>query len=467
MNKKTRLTLLLSALCCLLAFAACEEPVRGETGTESVENTAESASEEHVHEYSEQVVAPTCTEQGYTVYTCTVCGNTYNEDYTEKLGHNYVDGVCTRCEEEITSESFNFILNAYRTGYLVGGLKGNQIDVVIPSSYRGLPVTAIASSAFYNCKNIKSVVVPESVENIYAKAFYGCSALTKVTLTKGIKSIGEEAFSYCDKLTTINLPDSLVSIGNYAFFRCRIARVKIPEGITAISEGMFQACSVLSKVEMHDGITEICNAAFMGCGFEEVEVPGNVKSIGKKAFFSCESLKSVVVSEGVVSIGEGAFSACEVLKSVKLPNSLAEIGNYVFLLSDHITYNKYEGANYIGNDDNPYVVFMKTARTTVCKINDRTKFIQGASFFFDNNLEKVVISESVISIGEDAFYGCNNIKGVYYLGNAEEWAKIVMAEGNEKLTEATRYYYSEEKPTEEGDFWHYDESGNVVEWEKV
>jgi len=43
------------------------------------------------------VTAPTCTTDGYTLYTCTVCGSTKKDDYVDATGHNYVDGVCSVC----------------------------------------------------------------------------------------------------------------------------------------------------------------------------------------------------------------------------------------------------------------------------------------------------------------------------------------------------------------------------------
>ena len=39
------------------------------------------------HDYAEEVTAPTCTEMGYTTYTCSRCGDTYKGDYTEAAGH--------------------------------------------------------------------------------------------------------------------------------------------------------------------------------------------------------------------------------------------------------------------------------------------------------------------------------------------------------------------------------------------
>lgn len=50
----------------------------------------------HEHSYTSVVTKPTCTEQGYTTYTCE-CGYSYKDDYTDATGHHYEDGVCTEC----------------------------------------------------------------------------------------------------------------------------------------------------------------------------------------------------------------------------------------------------------------------------------------------------------------------------------------------------------------------------------
>ena len=49
------------------------------------------------HKYTTAVTAPTCTAQGYTTHTCSACGNSYKDSYTNALGHNYKTGKCTRC----------------------------------------------------------------------------------------------------------------------------------------------------------------------------------------------------------------------------------------------------------------------------------------------------------------------------------------------------------------------------------
>lgn len=51
----------------------------------------------HVHSLTTSVIAPTCTEKGYTTHTCVSCGNSYKDTYTNALGHSYKNGKCTIC----------------------------------------------------------------------------------------------------------------------------------------------------------------------------------------------------------------------------------------------------------------------------------------------------------------------------------------------------------------------------------
>ena len=72
----------------------------------------------HTHAYSAQITPATCTAQGYTTHTCTICGDSYKDSYTSALGHNWDAGTvtveptetepgvktftCTRCGETKT-----------------------------------------------------------------------------------------------------------------------------------------------------------------------------------------------------------------------------------------------------------------------------------------------------------------------------------------------------------------------------
>ena len=68
------------------------DPTAPDTPTQPIEPTVGPTGPtepDHKHGYTSKVVSPTCTEKGYTVYTCE-CGASYKEDYTDPLGHAFV-----------------------------------------------------------------------------------------------------------------------------------------------------------------------------------------------------------------------------------------------------------------------------------------------------------------------------------------------------------------------------------------
>ena len=98
-------------------------------------------------------------------------------------------------------------------------------EVVIPSTvtYEGVEysVTSIGSDAFYYCRGLISVTIPESVTSIGDYAFSYCNSLTSIMIPEGVTSIGASAFSVCSGLTSVTIPESVTSIGVDAFYKCR------------------------------------------------------------------------------------------------------------------------------------------------------------------------------------------------------------------------------------------------------
>ena len=84
--------------------------------------------------------------------------------------------------------------------------------LVIPSTYNGLPVTAIGDGAFRDCTSLISITIPDSVTQIGAYAFDTCSSLTSITIPDSVTSIGQYAFRGCSGLNKINLPYRFYSI---------------------------------------------------------------------------------------------------------------------------------------------------------------------------------------------------------------------------------------------------------------
>lgn len=105
--------------------------------------------------------------------------------------------------------------------------------------------------------------------------------------------------------------------------------------------------------------------------------------------------------------------------------------------------------------------FSKCSDLRRCDLSTGIKTI-GANAFGTAVFDYLIIPNTVESIGSNAFGSCSNMKYLFYLGTSAEWDKISIADGNDALKNVPRYYYSETKPTTEGNFWHFDDESPVI-----
>ena len=77
--------------------------------------------------------------------------------------------------------------------------------------------TKIGKEAFYGCKGLKSITIPEGVASIESDTFYGCTSLSKVVFKGDVNKIGDSAFYYCYSLTNFEVPKSIKTLGSHAF----------------------------------------------------------------------------------------------------------------------------------------------------------------------------------------------------------------------------------------------------------
>jgi len=112
-------------------------------------------------------------------------------------------------------------------------------------------VTSIGYDAFYNCRSLTSITLPEGVTSIGNYAFYNCSSLTSITLPEGVTSIGSYTFYNCSSLTSITLPEGVTSIGEDAFRHCSsLMSITLPESLTSINQYAFCYCNKLKHIVM-------------------------------------------------------------------------------------------------------------------------------------------------------------------------------------------------------------------------
>lgn len=101
--------------------------------------------------------------------------------------------------------TLNYKLINNDTEYEVRGCRGEPVDVVIPSTFEGKPVTIIGQSAFLNCESLTSITLPDSITSIDSHAFYSCTSLTSIIIPDSVTSIGYAAFHWCTSLMQITL----------------------------------------------------------------------------------------------------------------------------------------------------------------------------------------------------------------------------------------------------------------------
>jgi hypothetical protein len=120
-----------------------------------------------------------------------------------------------------SSSGLAYTLSDDGTYYTVTGIgECTDTDIKIPPVYKGLPVKEIGSDAFYNCDNLVSVTIPDSVTSIGSSAFRDCSNLTSIVIPDSVTSIGYDAFRSCSSLESVVIGDSVTSIGHAAFYNC-------------------------------------------------------------------------------------------------------------------------------------------------------------------------------------------------------------------------------------------------------
>ena len=98
-------------------------------------------------------------------------------------------------------------------------------------------------------------------------------------------------------------------------------------------------------------------------------------------------------------------------------------------------------------------------------IPDSVEIIGNYAFGNCSNLSTMVLGKGVITVGDDVLSGfCDNFEEIFYNGSSERWSQISIGKSNGTLLRADRYFYSKDKPLDEGNYWYYDENENIRIW---
>ena len=275
-----------------------------------------------------------------------------------------------------------------------------------------------------------------NVESVGSAAFSGNSSLTTVTLSDSMERVEKEMFANCKSLTTINLKENVKSIMDFAFAQSGIETINL-NNIEYIGEGAFLSTNI-NNITFKDGAYVGDRAFYYSQKLNTIANANNISSIGSYAF-ALTSIPSINL-EKVTKIGDFAFSNSS-LTSVVFGSELSEVGENPFFGCDIESYARmseiifdghpvgYEMIDTYDISDSVKVIngvlyeviptglelvsYPKLKSDKEYTIEANTRRISAAAFA-KSNIEKVILSNILLSIGDKAFYGCNKLVAVVF-----------------------------------------------------
>ncbi len=333
--------------------------------------------------------------------------------------HQFVNNKCEICDMDYFTEGLDFY--SCSGGYGVLLKEGYHPEsIIIPQKYHGKDVVSIASDAFKDCMELKTIALPNTIKDIGSYAFAGCVNLQSFIIPEQVTTIGDHVFDGCSKLETIALPKNLNYIRAFAFNQCSsLNTIEFPEYVLSIGNNAF-AGSGIQTLTLPKKLEDIGNEAFMDCAsLSEVAIgattnildESNLKTIGANAFKNCIALKNIYLSKSINKIGMDAFKGCNSLVNVYFKSNIAN--DWVNITFDNLEANPiYLAAHF--QTWQPNIIGFAEPEEMNLVYNNTVGNIKKYAFAGLKNVKKIAIFNA--SIGDYAFY---QVKGDIAIGNLE------------------------------------------------
>ena len=330
----------------------------------------------------------------------------------------------------------------------------------IPTSLKSVEITGqyIRSYAFYGFTGLENIFIGSNVEQIARYAFSGCTNLNSIHISdlaawcnisfdsteanpliytnnlyvnevllqeliipEGVTDIKAYSFRSFRTLKSITIPSTVENIESYAFDYCTgLTEIIFNAREAQVSDTSFDATGDVSEginVIIGETVVAIPDYLFSGTlNIKNVKIGSNVTSIGTRAFYNCSKLTEINIPNSVTNIGEDAFYRCSSLTGITIPEKVTSIGEYAFAYCTGLTTIRYNAEEVTSVSNAFYCVGTGTAGIDVI-FGDKVSKIPSFLFYIRDssyrpNIKSVTIGNSVSSIGEYAFAGCDLLTSI-------------------------------------------------------
>ncbi len=312
-------------------------------------------------------------------------------------------------------------------------------------------VATIADEAFYSCRNIISIVLPEGLTDLGKSTFALCYNLEQVTFPDELKTIKQLAFTYCGNLTEVILPAHLETLGRQAFYQTGLSTIVLPDTLKTIEAEALRATN-LTEVVIPEGVTSIATDAFSpqsvtlhvyeGSYAEDFAVDNHFNhEVIKKYEYEVANQQVTITrylgeetevilplrlgGNPVTGIAGGAFSECGFIEEITIGDHITTIGSGALPQNTGLKvlcHKNSAALNYAINNGYQYEIIRKIVSSGTCgtdatwTLDDEDCLVisgtgeiasNGSSAMgqYGSNFTKLIIEEGITGIQYGAFSG--------------------------------------------------------------
>lgn len=192
---------------------------------------------------------------------------------------------------------------------------------LLPGSFQCLDVGELGG--FVSCKRLERVVLPAQLGVLGRRAFFGCKKLLTVTMPNSLFNIRDGAFTDCHRMEINRLPACLDDVGPYAFLNCRSLNVReLPADIRIVRDYAFSHCASIRIDCLPPRLNHVGRGAFEHCSSMRLqEIKGDIRVLDERVFTGCTQLRLCRLPASMTEIRESAFEGCIELVLRELPKS--------------------------------------------------------------------------------------------------------------------------------------------------